>query len=46
MDTNGRTKVKPNRGKIVKRGKLKIWTGEVPSIALEAAVDSARHYER
>jgi hypothetical protein len=46
MDTTGRIRTIPNRGKIVKRDKLKVWTGKVPSIALEAAVDSVRHYER
>jgi hypothetical protein len=46
MDTNVRVKIKPNRGKIMKSGKLKVWTGKVPSIALETAVDSVRHYER
>ena len=34
------------RGKVVKRGKLKLWTGEVPSTPLAEAVDSSRHYER
>ena len=33
-------------GKIVKRGKLKLWTGEVPSTPLAEAVEAARHYER
>jgi bifunctional DNA-binding transcriptional regulator/antitoxin component of YhaV-PrlF toxin-antitoxin module len=33
-------------GKVVKRGKLKLWTGKVPSMPLAEAVDSARHYER
>ena len=34
------------RGKVVKRGGLKLWTGEVPSTPLAEAVATARHYER
>jgi hypothetical protein len=34
------------RGKIVKRGKLKVWTGAVPNTSLEEAVEQARRYER
>ncbi|MBL9173973.1 MAG: AbrB/MazE/SpoVT family DNA-binding domain-containing protein [Verrucomicrobiales bacterium] len=34
------------RGKVAKRGKLKLWTGAVPSTALADAVEVARHYER
>lgn len=34
------------RGKVVKRGKLKLWTGAVPSTPLAEAVEAARHYER
>ncbi len=33
-------------GKVVRRGKLKVWTGKVPAIALEDAVEQARHYTR
>jgi hypothetical protein len=33
-------------GKVVKRGKLKVWTGAVPSTPLEEAVEQARRYER
>jgi hypothetical protein len=33
-------------GKIVKRGKIKVWTGAVPSIPLAKAVRQARHYAR
>jgi bifunctional DNA-binding transcriptional regulator/antitoxin component of YhaV-PrlF toxin-antitoxin module len=33
-------------GKIVKRGKLKVWTGAVPSTSLEEAVEQARRYSR
>jgi len=35
-----------NKGKIVKRGRLKLWTGNVPTTSLEEAVEAARHYER
>jgi len=35
-----------SQGKVVKRGKLKLWTGEVPATPLAEAVDAARHYER
>ena len=38
--------VEPAAGKVVKRGKLKVWTGAVPPLPLEDAVDLARHYER
>ena len=38
--------IEPNSGKIVKLGKLKVWTGKVPSTPLEEAVDMVRHYER
>lgn len=31
---------------VVKRGKLKVWTGAVPAIPIEAAVEIARHYTR
>jgi bifunctional DNA-binding transcriptional regulator/antitoxin component of YhaV-PrlF toxin-antitoxin module len=34
------------QGKVVKRGKLKLWTGEVPVTPLADAVEAARHYER
>ena len=37
----------PNaKGKIIRRGKLKVWTGKVPHIPLSEAVEAARHYER
>jgi hypothetical protein len=35
-----------SQGKVVKRGKLKLWTGAVPPTPLEEAVEAARHYER
>ena len=31
-------------GQIVKRGKLKIWTGAVPATPIEEAVEQSRHY--
>lgn len=34
------------QGKIIKRGKLKLWTGKVPATPVAEAVDAARHYER
>ena len=37
--------VEPNPGKIVKRGKLKVWTGQVPATPIEEAIDQVRHYE-
>lgn len=33
-------------GKVVKRGKLKVWTGEVPAMPIGEAVEQARHYTR
>ena len=33
-------------GKIVKRGKLKVWTGAVPGLPLAEAVERSRRYER
>jgi hypothetical protein len=33
-------------GRVVKRGKLKVWTGTVPATPIEEAVDQARHYTR
>ena len=33
-------------GRIIKRGKLKVWTGAVPSLPLAEAVEQARHYTR
>jgi hypothetical protein len=38
--------VEPNPGKIVLRGKHKVWTGQVPSTSIEEAVEQVRHYER
>ena len=33
-------------GRIIKRGKLKLWTGAVPGTPIEEAVDQSRHYTR
>ena len=33
-------------GRIIKRGKLKVWTGDVPAIPIEEAINQARHYTR
>jgi bifunctional DNA-binding transcriptional regulator/antitoxin component of YhaV-PrlF toxin-antitoxin module len=33
-------------GRIIKRGKLKVWRGAVPTTPIEEAVDQARHYIR
>jgi hypothetical protein len=38
--------VEPHAGTVVRRGKLKMWTGPVPATPIEEAVDVARHYER
>jgi hypothetical protein len=38
--------VQPNQGKVVNKGRLKLWTGEVPSLPLEEAVKRTRSYER
>jgi hypothetical protein len=33
-------------GRIIKRGKLKVWTGAVPATPIEEAVEQSRHYTR
>ena len=38
--------VQPNPGRVVKRGKLKLWSGQVPATPIEEAVEVVRHYER
>jgi len=39
--------MEPNTsGRIVKHGKIKVWTGAVPATPLEEAVQRARHYTR
>jgi hypothetical protein len=36
--------IEPNTsGRIIKRGKLKVWTGAVPTTSIEEAVDQSRH---
>ena len=35
-----------SQGRVVRRGKLKVWTGAVPATPLAEAVEAARHYER
>ena len=35
-----------SHGKIVRRGKLKVWNGKVPATPIAQAVEAARHYER
>jgi len=35
-----------SHGTVVSHGKLKRWTGSVPSAPLAEAVDATRHYER
>ena len=34
------------QGRVVKRGKLKLWTGAVPPTPLAEAIEAVRHYER
>jgi bifunctional DNA-binding transcriptional regulator/antitoxin component of YhaV-PrlF toxin-antitoxin module len=34
------------RGKVIQRGKLKLWTGAVPATPIAEAVEATRHYER
>jgi hypothetical protein len=39
--------MEPNTsGRIVKYGKLRVWTGAVPATPIEEAVKQARHYTR
>jgi hypothetical protein len=39
--------MEPNAaGRVVKRGKLKVWTGAVPATPIEEAVEQSRHYTR
>jgi hypothetical protein len=35
-----------SRGKIVKEGTLKVWTGPVPRTPIAQAVEQARRYQR
>ncbi|MBU6410240.1 MAG: hypothetical protein KGR98_07620 [Verrucomicrobia bacterium] len=37
--------VGPNAaGRIIKRGKLKVWTGAIPATPIAEAVEQSRHY--
>jgi hypothetical protein len=39
--------MEPNAaGRVIKRGKLKVWTGPVPATPIEEAVEQSRHYTR
>lgn len=39
--------MEPNAsGRVIKRGKLKVWTGAVPKTSIEEAVEHSRHYTR
>ena len=39
--------IAPNAGgRVAKRGKLKVWTGEVPATPIDEAVNQSRHYQR
>jgi hypothetical protein len=39
--------IEPSKtGRVVKRGKLKVWTGPVPSTPIDEAVEQSRHYTR
>jgi hypothetical protein len=39
--------MEPNSsGRVVKRGKLKVWTGAVPKTPIQDAVEQSRHYDR
>lgn len=33
-------------GRIIQRGKFKVWTGAVPTTPIEEAVEQSRHYTR
>lgn len=33
-------------GRVMKRGKLKVWTGAVPPTPVDEAVNQSRHYAR
>ena len=33
-------------GRIIRRGKLKVWTGAVPHTPISVAVEESRHYTR
>lgn len=33
-------------GRVLKRGKMKVWTGAVPTTPIAEAIQGVRHYER
>ena len=33
-------------GRVIKRGTLKVWTGDVPTTPIAEAVEQTRHYTR
>ena len=33
-------------GKVIRKGKIKVYTGKIPDVDVEEAVDRARHYTR
>lgn len=33
-------------GRVIKRGKLKLWTGTVPATPIDEAIEHSRHYTR
>lgn len=35
-----------SNGRVIKRGKLKVWTGAVPATPVGEAVEQSRHYTR
>ena len=39
------TPAKPN-GKLVRKGKIKVYTGEIPKVDVEEAINKARQYPR
>jgi bifunctional DNA-binding transcriptional regulator/antitoxin component of YhaV-PrlF toxin-antitoxin module len=40
------TPVPTRTGKVVRKGKLKVYTGKIPNVDVEKAVAKARHYTR
>ncbi len=34
------------KGRIVRKGKIKVWTGEVPDMPIEESVRQVRHQQR
>jgi bifunctional DNA-binding transcriptional regulator/antitoxin component of YhaV-PrlF toxin-antitoxin module len=35
-----------SKGRVEKRGKLKVWTGRVPATSIADAIEASRHYQR